>query len=270
MEWLRGPAWIDNDRIVFDTTRATTYQPLTEPQLGIELARVHTEDEVVAFVRRYGLLQSKPEPTNVDGLLHEVVIFFLMNAYAVAGVLEWAVRLRQAAGGDSTALSELRKGKTIPPESRYPIHKGGGLDTMARADRLWVPDERLVDADDRTVLMRSSERMAAYLNALLRGEDAGIQFVDRAAMGEDAPPTRWRLGMMPSTLLGACYLSVALTLVDQKPIGICAEPSCRRIYFIDDGRQRFCTATCANRARFKRYKERHGGAAKVPKEGNDG
>ena len=94
-----------------------------------------------------------------------------------------------------------------------------------------------------------------------------LQFVDRAAMGEDVPPARWRLGMMPNTLAGACYLSVALTLVDREPIGICAEPSCRKIFFIEDGRQRFCTATCANRARFKRYKERHGGPAKAPKEG---
>ena len=63
MEWLRGAAWIDDDAIVLDTASATSYQPLAEPHIGIELARVHNNDEVVAFVRRYGLLRTKPPKT---------------------------------------------------------------------------------------------------------------------------------------------------------------------------------------------------------------
>ena len=40
-----------------DPRRATSYQPLTEPVIGIELANVKTPNDAVAFVRRFGLLK---------------------------------------------------------------------------------------------------------------------------------------------------------------------------------------------------------------------
>ena len=40
-----------------DPSRSTSYQPLTEPTVGIELANVKTPNDAVAFVRRFGLLR---------------------------------------------------------------------------------------------------------------------------------------------------------------------------------------------------------------------
>ena len=165
-----------------------------------------------------------------------------------------------------SAMGELRDAITIQDDEIVTTWDGNER-VERRAGDISSRELRYVGADDRTILVASSRHLARHVNECLLGEYARLQFVDRAAMGEDVPPARWRLGMMPNTLAGACYLSVALTLVDREPIGICAEPSCRKIFFIEDGRQRFCTATCANRARFKRYKERHGGPAKAPKEG---
>ena len=266
MEWLRGPAWIDDAAIVLDTASATSYQPLAEPHIGIELARVHTNDEVVAFVRRYGLLRTKPAKTR-GAPLRESLDQFLRITHDVRALLELAIDLQRAGEGDKSAMAELRDAITVPDDDMVLTSDGHGGQVERRAGDFIPPEVRYVGADDRTILVATSRIVARYVNECLRREDAGLQFVDRAAMGEDAPPARWRLGMMPNTLAGACYLSVALTLVDREPIGICAEQSCRKIFFIEDGRQRFCTATCANRARFKRYKERHGGPAKAPKEG---
>lgn len=268
MQWLRGPAWIDPPAVVLDAARATTYQPLAEPLIGLELARVRTNDEVVAFVHRFGLLQVTPAGRPQGAPLRESLDVFLRIAIEVGELFEAAIVLQQATRGDKAALSALRAAVVVPDDEMYPFRQEkDGTWTERRAAEIWSPEERYVGADDRTILIAASEQIARQVNEALSGEDSGLQFLDRAAMGEDAPPGKWRMGMMPSTLAGACYLSVALTLVDQEPIGICAEPSCRRVFFIKDGRQRFCTATCANRARFKRYKDRHGGTGRASKEG---
>jgi len=133
---------------------------------------------------------------------------------------------------------------------------------IARAGDVLTAQDRLVDADDRSVVLRASHDTANRLNDGWALDEASPYVFDRAFAGEpDAKPGTWRLGLAPSNLVGVAYLSVAVTLADQQQIGICEETTCRRAFFVTDGRQRFCTPACANRARHRRFRanRRRGG-----------
>ena len=55
--WLRGPAFKRRDSIVIEGQKATQYEPMIEGRrIGVDLARVRTADDAVAFATRYGLL----------------------------------------------------------------------------------------------------------------------------------------------------------------------------------------------------------------------
>jgi len=274
LDWHRGPAWVDGDDIVMDLANITRYQPRTQPQLGVELSRIRTADDAAEFVRQYGLLTKEADrhlPVEVErpaGTLREPFALFQRVAEDLRTVLETMLAVRLARSGDEDALHKLREwywdltepvgSDGLSFEERYTDRR---LEVVAPAPRLKPADE------DRSIMALASQVAAGTLNAGMIQGKPQVAVFDRAFAGEAVPPGSWRIGLEQSTLEVLCYMSVALTLTDQQPIGICAEPSCRRIFFITDGRQRYCTATCANRARFKRFKERHGGKAAASKEG---
>ena len=67
---------------------------------------------------------------------------------------------------------------------------------------------------------------------------------------------RGALVWAPTTLEGVCYLTVALMLAEKEPIEVCCEPTCGHFFVATDGRQKFCTPACGNRARYRRYQEK--------------
>ena len=58
---------------------------------------------------------------------------------------------------------------------------------------------------------------------------------------------------MCETLLDFCYLTLAQGFATE-PVAICEE--CNRASVVHHKRQIFCEQTCADRARFRRYKEK--------------
>ena len=64
-------------------------------------------------------------------------------------------------------------------------------------------------------------------------------------------PGGLRVGVLPDTLVGFCYLRVAYAIA-KEPIAVCDE--CNLPFVVDDKRQKFCEPACANRARFRRFK----------------
>ncbi|MCY3842725.1 MAG: CGNR zinc finger domain-containing protein [Acidobacteria bacterium] len=263
IRWRRGPAWVDGDNIVMDLRRSTDYQPLAEPHVGVELSRVRTPEDATAFVQRFGMLRATREDRRVvqmrapeDGWapLREGFVDFEAAALDLHGILEDALLVQAAAGGGAEAICELRE-RFVIPEDREVTVRGAGDLVVARAGDVLSAEDRLVDADDRSVVLRASHDTAGRLNDGWALDEATPYVFDRAFAGEHGvTPGTWRLGLAPRNLVGVAYLSVALALADRQPIAICEDRTCRRAFFVTDGRQRFCTSTCANRTRYRRFR----------------
>ena len=263
IEWHRGPAWVDGDDIVMDLARSTPYWPLAEPGVGVELSRVRAPDDAAAFVERFGMLRATRErrllefrrPASPCALLREAFAHFQATAEDLQGILEAAVVVRRATSGDAEAMNQLRAWFVVAEDEKISVRDSTTGDLVRRAGDALSPDERLVGADDRTVLLHASQDTARRLNDGLALDEATPCVFDRAFVGEAGiAPGTWCLGMIPSTLAGVCYLSVALALADRREIGACEEATCRRMFFGSDSRQRFCTPACAGRARQRRFK----------------
>ncbi len=268
ISWLCGPAWIDGEDIVMDRARASTYYPLAEREIGIDLARVRTPEDAVAFVGRYGLLQ---QPISLPGRplkpLREPFASFETSADDLRHVLETERLVRRGTKGDPEAIGRLRQLVVIPEDHRMSVQddETGELVTR-RAGDVYTADERFVDADDRTLVMHANEYyVAGPLNEGMADSLACVH--DRAFAGESVPPGALRIGIRPTSLTAICYLSVALALADQASIGTCADPECARPFFIADKRQRFCSKACGNRVRFQRFIDKHGGTTRTRREG---
>ena len=257
-----------------DVYYATPYQLRTEPRVGVELSRVRSPDDAAEFVRRFGMLTQLPslDPRELSTLrspLRERYAVFEKTAFDLHIILETMLAVRRGNKGDAQAINQLHEWCSVPEDQEYHYKDPStGEARVGKAGDFFSPAERNVGVDDRAILTFASEYAAQRVNKGLQSSGhATLRVFDRAHAGEANVPGAWRIGLEQATLLTACYLSVALVLVDQEPIGICAEQSCQRVFFVTDGRQRFCTATCANRARFKRYKARHGGTGAASTEG---
>lgn len=265
IRWRRGPAWVDGDNIVMDLRRSTDYQPLAEPHVGVELSRVRTPKDATAFVQRFGMLRATREDHRVvqqmrapEGRwapLREGFVDFEAAALDLHGILEDALLIQKAAGGDAKAIGELRERFVISEDREITVRDATGDLVVAQAGDVLSAEDRLVDADDRSVVLRASHDTAGRLNDGWALDEATPYVFDRAFAGEHGvTPGTWRLGLAPSNLVGVAYLSVALALADRQPFAICEDRTCRRAFFVTDGRQRFCSSTCANRTRYRRFR----------------
>ena len=270
VEWLRGPAWIDGGDIVMDGPRASTYHPLAEPEIGMELARVRTPKDAVTFVGRFGLLYMFGRPTagRLKKRLREPFTGFEAVAGELSFILETARLVRRGSDGDAKAIRHLHEMILVPEDGRVSVRDDEtGEYVERRAGDVLSPEERFVDADDHTILMHANQyRVAELLNEGIADGPACVH--DRAFAGESTPPGKLRFGIRPASLAGVCYLSVALALTEQAAVGVCADPTCGRPFFIRDKRQRFCDRACGNRVRFRRFMDKQGTAATPPKEGD--
>lgn len=245
--WLRGPAWLEGEHIVTDPSRATPYQPLADASVGIELARVMTAADAVAFATRFGLLVSTPDASDsppardsrrsegtggahlratwvLDPRARETVSSFLTVAEDLRSIIQTAQDVRAATDGAGDAIARLRAQFDTP-----------------------------MSADGRSVLIAASDWVAWRVSV---GLAAAVPYVyDRCHEGEVAQPGQWGLGIMSATLKEVCYFKTAMRLIEGEPVGVCAE--CRRVFVVRDGRQRFCSPAHASKFRFRTFKERH-------------
>ena len=255
--WLRGPAWIEGADIVVDRSRATTYHPLAEPDVGMELARVLTPDDAVAFAGRFGLLEKPGFLTGQREQLREPFTLFETTADELRYILETARLVRRGGDGDPDAIRQLRERVFIPEAANVSVRdETTGEEVTRRAGDVYSPEERFEGADDRTILMYAHENYVAYPLTEGFGDTRPCAY-DRAFMGESVPPGTLRMGIRPDSLSGVCYLSVALALADRHTVGVCADTTCGRPFFIADKRQRFCSRACGNRVRLRRFMDKH-------------
>lgn len=228
-----------------DLTDARSYQLFKdEKRIGLALANVRTPDQVVAFVRQFGLLESSSEPQR-EALrkghrsdephplgrsfvkyhplppAREPVTTFLTEAATLREVIDVLHAVRRAAKGDADALVYLR---TKAPGYADPLVP-------------WYASSLAAEE----LAIRLAHTMPYISEHTVFGDDED----DMRATGY------LRFAVLPTTLLQACYLDVALRLAEKEPIARC--PACARVFVVEDARQKFCTPACASRVRFQRY-----------------
>jgi hypothetical protein len=270
--WFRGPATRDRDVIVMDGRRghAESYEPMLEPRVGLELARVRTPDDAVRFVTRFGVLggRSITRPPVLDdpwpAEYRQPFTDFERAAEDLRQILRTVQDVRKATEGDQTALARIKQHFGPPePDSDLSITSAAG--TVIWKARDWHSPEYFT-RDDRAILIDASDWAATGLMQGLNDSDARPYVFEPAQLfpGSKIKPGGLRTGILTETLLGFCYLSVAQVIASE-PLATCDE--CNRAFIVDDKRQRFCEAACANRARFRRFKNKQSSTKKRGRHG---
>ena len=265
-DWHRGPARLERGAIVLDLKRSTVYQPLSEPKVGFELAKVRTPADAVRFVERYGLLEhGAADPAfkrSADSKLSEPFVAFERAAADIRLIVHTIANVREAVKGNRECAQRLRA--QFGPVSRewgdteVVVKTPSGLARVFR-NRDLISEDVFADVDEQTVLVRASDWVARGLtDGLLNARSWPYVFEPNQMLeAESSQPGYLRVGILPETLLGVCYLSIAQQLSADKRLGICEE--CQVPFGIEHGHQRFCSDACANRNRFRRFKERNPG-----------
>lgn len=224
MLWLRGPARLDGENVVLELSKAEVYHPMRHPDIGEELMRVKTKQDAVRFTARFGMLHEPgflAQQVAPGGVLTEKVSFIFEKAFELNHAVRGIHAVRQAAAGNEEALRRLRS--------------GGGK-----------------GESDRDALARASKRATSILSDGLGGASPCVYDSTQGRTDSSGQPGQIRIGIMPIYLWHLCYFQVALWLSEGVRIAVCEE--CNRVFEVQDGRQRFCQASCANRNRLVRWK----------------
>jgi hypothetical protein len=257
--WFRGPAFQRGGLIVLDGKRAERYEPMQEPRIGVDLARVRTPSDAVTFVQRYGLLASSAGLLEGDRLpieLSEPFANFERAAEDLREIARTILDVQKAINRDSAALARLRaRFGPADPDAIVTVHGEGGASRIRASDWPGFTPDHFAAVDDRTVVSRASDWAAWGLNDGLMQGDARPYVFDPVQLFPDDPASaagKLRIGILPESLLGFCYLSIADAAASKEPLEACEE--CQLPFVVDDARQRFCSEKCASRARFRRWK----------------
>ena len=220
--WLRGPATLTPDRwIVLDRAQVVEYQPGSDPQgrcLVFDLANIHQPKDAVRFAEQHGLLWHGPEATD----LREPFGEWWKEANDLRKTLELCLTLRHARAG----IVGIRTLRNVLG------HTSAGS-----------------DAD---VFAHASARLSDRVNQKLT--DTTIHVA--ADIGAEGWAGTFRLDLASASPLHHAYFQLAQTLLDNVQFAVCPEPVCRRFFAQTDPRQHYCSPTCANRARQRRWADR--------------
>jgi hypothetical protein len=250
--WVRGPAKLEGDAVVVDFSRGSSYSPLGELRVGLELMTVKTPEGARAFAERYGLLViSQDDRKQPSG--RERVGAFLETSEDLNNIVKTMSLVRRASRGDADAVAILRARFITPIDA--PIH-----------DETWPPEwkaywtQRTLDErrernawDTRSLLIHASDFAAWGLNdGLMSGAQGSTPYVfDRAQQGEEVGPGQLRIGVLAESLKQVCYLTVAIMLSHES---VAACQNCGNVFEISDPRQtKYCRPTCGNRYRVRKH-----------------
>jgi hypothetical protein len=232
---LRGSARREGEWIVFTCVGVDSTGLDAASRVGVDLARVQTPDQAVAFVQRYGPLRSWPDslsrwfPETIRATItlgraveiREPLQDVLQAAQQLKDFAYAAIDAKKASKGDLAARERITRHATASC--------GWGSPAITGSCEAWV-----------------SLGLARELSDHLRGARTHV---------ESVAPGQFQLRLLSDTLLGFCWANIAQVFAAKEPLGICTE--CARVFVVEDGRQKFCEPKCATRARFRRFKERH-------------
>jgi hypothetical protein len=177
--------------------------------------------QVVAFVRRYGLLWHGADKLS-SGECRESLEDWWLEAEKLSSVLSMSTKL-----GES-----MREGSAAP--------------VLRLFERLVLKEALALSFDSptaETYLMAATTIVARLLNQELQGGQWGVA---------TAGPAELQLAYYPTNLVAAAYANIATSVSAKAEFKEC--PGCRRIFQPKSGRQKYHTPECATRARQRRWK----------------
>jgi len=243
--WWRGPAKLDGEWIVLDRARAEEYRmaDMLEKSVASDFAAIKHPREALEFVAQYGLLEhgipgadDHRERWSVwEGRARQVSDLFTMYR-ALTGAM----------AGEAEALDALWK-EALPNVLTRPVVR---VQREGRTvEQLYVKPQD--PATDEELFLLASRWIMAIINVGLRG-GSGEHHVEMWIDVEE--PGHFVIAPMPPNVAALVYYQAALHIVQHDPLGRCEE--CSRFFHIADRRQRYCSATCAGRARQRRWARR--------------
>jgi hypothetical protein len=222
-EWVRGPARIIDSEIILDQNRAERYLPDSLDSAIFELAASNDYQDFRAFLRRYGLLWHGPDSLGT-GECRESVSEWQLAAYEARVVILLYMKLREA-------------GRT------------GSADPVRSLKMTWpgLPET----SNDEDYLKQVSMGLADLINNHV--ERYPTVMIPAFSFEENAPPGEFVFGHQPPNLHAALYTNLATMIARRAELKEC--PGCGRIFHPESGKQKYCTKSCANTSRWRRWKE---------------
>jgi hypothetical protein len=232
-KWVRGPARVEDGYVVADITRTEEYVIYRPKDLPFDLASLapisgnFDARKVPSFVRRYGLLWHGPAQIE-DGVASESLSDWQEAAEEASFIIEHYRVLRRAIETNSLA-----------------------------------PVEHLVEAYSTSVNLSATntEECLGQLSIVLA--DLVTERLGRCTLGlvaaaglriADDAPGRFMIAHHPRDLVSAAYAQLAVYVASQAEVREC--PGCGIIFVPESGKQKYHSPSCANTARWRRWKDR--------------
>ncbi len=244
--WLRGPATYRDGWIALNAERGSLYSPYQDADLAFAFAHLARggADEAVAFVQRFGLLSHGPE----DEVHRERLEDIQREARVVELLLTTHAALQRAVAGDTDAVTVTA---AFSREYLEPLLRERGLNLpVGEQPRLeavagWIAEQvthGLAEGDVREALA------SAVGTTSWSSQPTAADFVITADARD---------------LLGYIYHHLATLFVSRARTRACE--ACGQFFTVADRRQRFCSTTCSNRKRYRRWKDKQSDGSTSPR-----
>lgn len=246
--WVRGLARIEGDEIVLDEADAETYYIQEPVDLLPDFARLaefldsRAKGERLAldFVQRHGLLWHGPDSLG-SGKCRESLESWI---YA-------SLRIRIAATLYARLQETMRTGSVEPLQS-----------LRGEIEWDWASLCEREPANEWEYTAFASLVVAQVVNEGLA--DSGHRVAAACALTDDdvtpkGPPGVFLFDVHSRTLEAAAYVAFSILLEHNASLSEC--PNCGRPFPPRSGKQKYCTESCANAARWQRWKEKHSAPA---------
>jgi len=228
--WARGPARVEDGYVVLDEARATPYYIFEPPDLLFDLLNVYRPDGleangVTGFVRRYGLLYHGEED--------------LGSGECRESLETWQEEL------ESLNLVARLYIDLVESEKRGPTERMREVFSLVKSPHGPVPT-------DEEYLQAVSIALAEWITEGMQDTKVGLA----STVELDTQPqgsTTFLLSHVPPNLVAAAYGQFAFLIANKAQLATC--PGCGRLFHPRSGKQKYCTPSCANTSRWRRWKE---------------
>ncbi len=228
--WARGPARVEDDHVILDEGRATSYYLFESHDRLFALLDVYSPDrldpnDVVGFVRRYGLLYHGAKDID-SGQCREPLARWRDDLASLNMVAHMYVE-----------LVESRK---------------SGLTPRMRETFSFVATPDYPDPTEQECFEAVSVFLAEQITEGMQGTKAGL--VSTVGLDvEPRDPATFLLSQLPPNLVAAAYSEFAFLISNKAQILTC--PGCGRLFAPKSGKQKYCTQSCASTNRWRRWKD---------------
>ena len=231
-----------------DVSEADTYtlhQPVNLP-LDLAMLDEGNNEQILAFVRRYGLLWHGPDNLQTDTRqLRESMRDWERVVAVLGNTINFYITLRRAENGDPRNI--LRNSAS----SASPL--------FARAFRRRLAAEEKQQWTDENYLNLGNELLAAWLDDKVRGCTLGV--VPVAEQDARDHPGQVLLTYRPSDLETAAYTELAMLIAGQQELRRCK--GCGRWFLPTSSKNLYHDPSCATNARQRRRRQRQSGGTEA-------